>query len=62
MLDVKQERESLRQEVERQERYAPQCGSELEQLQLASLRSVSRALLLLSEQLSQSATGSAPQV
>lgn len=58
MLDVKQERESQQQELARQVQCAPQCLSEREALQLASLHSVSRALLLLSEQLSQSGTGS----
>lgn len=56
MQDVKSAREQQRQELERQERCAPQCLSEREALQLASLHSVSRALLLLSEQLSESAT------
>jgi len=55
------ERKSQRQELERQQLCAGQCLSEGEALQLASQHSVSRALLLLSEQLSQSGTGSGPQ-
>lgn len=58
MLDVKQEHESQLQELARQAGCAPQCLSEREALQLASQHSVSRALLLLSLQLSQSGTAS----
>jgi len=53
MQDVKLERESQREELKRQLACAPQCLSEREALQLASQHSVSQALLLLSEQLSQ---------
>jgi hypothetical protein len=56
MQDVKQERESQLQELARQQECAPHCLSEREALQLASQHSVSRALLLLSQQLSASAT------
>lgn len=60
MQDVKQLQESLEQEIARQVACGPQCLSEREALQLASVHSVSRALLLLSRQLSQSVMGSGP--
>jgi len=58
MPQHEQEREQQLQELAHQQRCAPGCLSEREALQLASLHSVSRALLLLSAQLSQSGTGS----
>lgn len=58
MQDVKSELASQEQELQRQERCAPQCLSEREALQLASQHSVSRALLLLSLVHSQSGTAS----
>lgn len=58
MLDVKLELASQEQELQRQGQCAPQCLSEREALQLASLHSVSRALLLLSQVHSQSGTAS----
>lgn len=53
-------REQLRSQVGSVEQRAPQVLSQAEALQLESRLLVSRALLLLSEQLSQSGTGSAP--
>jgi hypothetical protein len=61
MPDFKSEIAQQLQELELQERQAPLALSEAQALQLRSQNSVSRALLLLLQQLSQSATGSAPQ-